>query len=162
MHPLLILKLTFLLSIANGTPVLAKKLCGDRLSQPIDGGIRFFDRRRLFGPTKTVRGALTSVVLATVVAPALGLEIMIGVLVGSMAMVGDLLSSFMKRRLNFAPSSRATGLDQIPESMLPLLACRDLLGLSALDIIVGIAVFTIGAILLSLVFYHVGIRDRPF
>ena len=34
----------------------------------------------------------------------------------TMAMVGDLLSSFVKRRLKFQPSSRATGLDQIPES----------------------------------------------
>ena len=36
MHPLLVAKLIVLLSIANGTPVLLKKLFGDRFSQPID------------------------------------------------------------------------------------------------------------------------------
>jgi hypothetical protein len=50
----------------------------------------------------------------------------IGVVVGSMAMLGDLFSSFVKRRLNLPPSSRATFLDQVPESLFPLLASRSL------------------------------------
>lgn len=162
MHPLLIAKLIVLLSTANGTPVLAKRLCGDRLSQPIDGDLVFFDRRPLFGPSKTIRGALVSVVLTTLAALALGLDAATGALVGSMAIVGDLFSSFIKRRLDFAPSSRATGLDQIPEALFPLLTCRGLLSLSALDILVGAAVFWIGSMLLSPVFHRIGIRDRPF
>ena len=163
MQPLLIAKLIVLLSIANGTPVLLKKLFGDRFSQPIDGGLLFFDQRRLLGPpSKTVRGALVSIVLTTLAAPLLGLEASTGALVASMAMVGDLFSSFIKRRLDFAPSSRVTGLDQIPESLFPLLACRDLLSLSGIDILTGAAVFSLGAILLSPVFHRIGIRDRPF
>jgi CDP-2,3-bis-(O-geranylgeranyl)-sn-glycerol synthase len=82
--------------------------------------------------------------------------------VAGTAMVGDLISSFIKRRLGFAPSSRVTGLDQIPESLFPLLACRDLLSLSGIDILAGAAVFSLGAILLSPVFHRIGIRDRPF
>ena len=39
----------------------------------------------------------------------------IGLLVAATAMAGDLLSSFLKRRLALAPSSQAIGLDQIPE-----------------------------------------------
>jgi CDP-2,3-bis-(O-geranylgeranyl)-sn-glycerol synthase len=162
MHPLLVAKLIILLSIANGTPVLLKKLFGDRFSQPIDGGLLFFDQRRLLGPSKTVRGALVSIVLTTLAAPLLGLEASTGALVASMAMVGDLFSSFIKRRLDFAPSSRVTGLDQIPESLFPLLACRGVLSLSGIDILTGAAVFSLGAILLSPVFHRIGIRDRPF
>jgi CDP-archaeol synthase len=162
MQIVLILKLLALLSIANGSPVLVKKVCGDRLSQPIDGGFRFLDRRRLLGPSKTVRGAFVSVALTTAAAPLLGLEATTGALAGSMAMAGDLFSSFVKRRLDFVPSSRATGIDQIPESLFPLLACRCSLSLSALDILIGVAAFSIGAVCLSPIFYRVGLRDRPF
>jgi CDP-archaeol synthase len=162
MQPLLIAKLIVLLSIANGIPVLAKKLCGERFAQPIDGGLILFDRRRLFGSAKTIRGALVSVGLTTLAALPLGLEAATGALVGSMAIVGDLFSSFIKRRLDFVPSSRAPGLDQIPEALFPLLACRRLLSLSTLDILVGIVAFWVGAVILSPVFYRIGIRDRPF
>jgi len=162
MDPLLILKLIVLLSIANGTPVLVKKVCGNWLSWPIDGDCQFLDDRPLFGPSKTIRGAVASVALTTAGAPVLGLEITIGALVGSMAMVGDLFSSFVKRRLNFLPSSRVTGLDQIPESLFPLLACGSLLSLSAFDILIGVAAFLIGEIFLSRIFYRIGLRDRPY
>lgn len=162
MQPLLIAKLIVLLSIANGTPVLAKKLCGDRFAQPIDGGLRFFDRRQVFGPSKTIRGAVVSLALTTAGAPLLGLAAAIGALVGSMAIAGDLFSSFLKRRLNLLPSSRVTGLDQIPESLFPLLACRGSLSLTALDILVCVAIFVIGEVILSPILYRIGLRDRPF
>lgn len=162
MQPLLIAKLIVLLSIANGTPVLAKKLCGDRFAQPIDGGLRFFDRRQVLGPSKTIRGAVVSLALTTAGAPLLGLAAAIGALVGSMAIAGDLFSSFLKRRLNLLPSSRVTGLDQIPESLFPLLACRGSLSLTALDILVCVAIFVIGEVILSPILYRIGLRDRPF
>ena len=162
MQPVLIAKLIVLLSIANGTPVILKKMFGDRFSQPIDGGLLFFDQRRLLGPSKTIRGALVSVVVTTLAAPLLGLEASTGALVASTAIVGDLISSFIKRRLDFAPSSRVMGLDQIPESLFPLLACRGQLSLTWIDILTGVAVFSLGAVLLSPVFHRIGIRDRPF
>jgi hypothetical protein len=34
--------------------------------------------------------------------------------------------------------------------------------LTVLDIVIAVAVFTVGAILLSPVFHRVGLRDRPF
>ena len=59
------------------------------------------------------------------------------------------LSSFIKRRLRRPPSSMARGLDQIPESLLPLLACKSALGLSPLDIVVGDGRFWLGELVLS-------------
>jgi CDP-archaeol synthase len=61
--------------------------------------------------------------------------------VAATAMAGDLLSSFVKRRFGLAPSSKATGLDQIPEALFPLLACRSALSLTALDIAAGCVIF---------------------
>ncbi len=162
MQPLLIIKLLVLLSIANGAPAITTQILGDRFSQPIDGGLVFFDRRRLFGPSKTIRGALISIALTAAAAPLLGLDAIIGAVVGGGAIAGDLFSSFLKRRLDFAPSSQAIGLDQIPEALFPLLACYRLLSLSAVDILVTVTAFSLGAILLSPVFHRIGLRDRPF
>ena len=92
----------------------------------------------------------------------IGLTWEIGVLVGSLAMAGDLLSSFLKRRLDLPPSSRASGLDQVPEALFPLLACRNLLLLSLADIVVAVALFFIGEVVLSRVLYAFRLRDRPY
>jgi hypothetical protein len=162
MHPVAILQLLVLLSVANGAPVLAKKLFGSTLAQPIDGGVRFIDRRPLLGGSKTIRGVVISVTLTTAAAPLLGLELSTGAVVGATAMAGDLLSSFAKRRLHLPPSSRATGLDQIPEALFPLLACRGSLSLTLADIVIGVLAFFGGEVLLSRVFYQIGLRDRPY
>lgn len=162
MHLLLIAKLICLLSLANGAPVLLKRALGERFSQPLDGGLMLFDRRRLFGPSKTIRGALASVVVTAAAAPLLGLETSVGALLGGMAIIGDLFSSFVKRRLHFAASSQAIGLDQIPEALFPVLACSALLPMSAFDIALVVASFSLGVIFLSPVFHRIGLRDRPF
>jgi hypothetical protein len=77
-------------------------------------------------------------------------------------MAGDLLSSFCKRRLGRAPSSRATGLDQIPESLLPLLACPQALALTVADILVGCGLFFAGELLLSRLLFKLRLRERPY
>lgn len=159
---LTIVRLALLLAVANGAPVIAAKMLGERFSCPLDGGAEFIDGRPLFGKSKTVRGVVISILLSTLAAPLLGLDWWIGVAVGSAAMAGDLVSSFVKRRLNLTPSSRATGLDQIPESLFPLLACRSALALSILDIAAGVAIFFVGEVILSLLLYKVHIRDRPY
>jgi CDP-2,3-bis-(O-geranylgeranyl)-sn-glycerol synthase len=77
-------------------------------------------------------------------------------------LAGDLLSSFLKRRFDLAPSTKATGLDQIPEALFPLLACRSALSLTAIDIATGCIIFFIGAVLFSRLFFRLGLRDRPY
>ncbi|MGE0257633.1 MAG: CDP-archaeol synthase [Alphaproteobacteria bacterium] len=156
-----LLKLLLLLATANGAPVLAKKIWGGVLGQPLDAGLRFPDGRPVFGPTKTVRGVLIAVAATTAVAPLVGIAWWIGALIGVTAMAGDLFSSFVKRRLNRPPSSRALGLDHIPESLVPLLACRGLLGLTAAEIGIVVGAFFAGAVVLSRVLYRVGLRDEP-
>jgi len=92
----------------------------------------------------------------------LGLGWAVGALVGTVAIASDLLSSFVKRRLGLAPSSQAIGLDQIPESLFPLLAARLLLPLGALDIAVATMLFFAGELLLSRLLYKWHVRDRPY
>ena len=162
LHPYTILQVLILLALANGTPLAAKKILGNHLLYPLDGGVRFVDGRPLFGHSKTVRGAVLAVLATMAGAPLVGLEWEIGGFIGSFAMAGDLFSSFVKRRLNLPPSSRASGLDQVPESLFPLLACRNLLSLTIADIGACVVLFFIGEVVLSRVLYAFHLRDRPY
>jgi CDP-diglyceride synthetase len=162
MHPVVILQLLVLLTLANGTPVMAKNILGNRFTYPLDGNVRFVDGRPLFGRSKTIRGVVLAVLVTTAGAPLVGLDWTIGVLVGSLAMIGDLFSSFLKRRMGRPSSSRASGLDQVPESLFPLLACRNLLSLTIADIGACVVLFFIGEVLLSRVLYALHLRDRPY
>ena len=157
-----VLKLLVLLTLANGTPIVTKKILGPRFSYPLDGGIKLGDGRPLFGSSKTIRGILVSIVVTTAAAPLLGLSLGVGATVAAAAMAGDLFSSFTKRRLNFPSSSQALGLDQIPESLLPMLACANALSLTATDIVLGVAIFFVGELILSRLLYWLRLRDRPY
>jgi len=162
MQVFVILQLLILLMLANGTPVIAKKLLGDRYSYPLDGNLTFADGRPLFGHSKTIRGVVLAVLVTTAGAPLIGLGWKTGFLVGSFAMAGDLVSSFSKRRLNLPSSSRASGLDQVPESLFPLLACRYLLSLALAEIAVCVVMFFVGEVVLSRLLYALHLRDRPY
>ena len=115
----LLLQLLILLVVANGSAVVAKKLFGLALAQPLDGGALFVDGQPIFGPTKTIRGVVVSVLATSICAGLMGLGWNVGTLIATFAMAGDLFSSFVKRRLHLASSSMAIGLDHIPESLFP-------------------------------------------
>jgi len=162
MQPILVLKLLVLLAVANGAPVLAKRLLGDRLARPLDGGAIFIDGRPLFGPSKTIRGIVLALAATPLAAALMGLSWQLGVVVAGLAVVGDLLSSFVKRRMGLPSSSMALGLDQIPESLLPLLGAWLFVPLSLLDVLVGVAAFFAGELILSRILFHLNLRERPY
>jgi CDP-archaeol synthase len=148
-HPGNTLTALVLLMVANGSPVLAAKFLGRRFSYPIDANLRLADGARLLGASKTVRGVAVAVLATVAAAVLLGLDWRLGLVAGSTAMAGDLLSSFIKRRLGMTASSMALGLDQIPESLFPLLACSSWLALGIVDILFGVLLFSVGALALS-------------
>ena len=160
--PILTLKLLMLLLTANGSPVLGKRLLGDRCAWPLDAGLRFFDGRPLLGQSKTVRGLVLSLAATTAVASLLGFSWTLGLGFAAATMAGDLFSSFVKRRLKVRPSGQALGLDQIPEALLPLWIFRGSLGLDAGGIVALVLLFTVGELLLSRVMFRLGIREQPY
>ena len=162
MNWLSIAQIVTLTTFANGTPVLAQRLFGKLGSKPLDNGFQWFDNRPLFGHSKTIRGVVIAVLITSAASFLLGLHWTVGLTAALAAMGGDLLSSFVKRRLSLATSSRATGLDQIPESLLPALACASSLNLTLLDVIVATVIFLIGEIVLSKILYKMRIRTRPY
>lgn len=94
MQLLVVLKLLALLAVANGTPVFVNSVLHGRFAHAVDGGARFFDGRRLFGDSKTIRGVVTSIGLSAACSPVLGLPLKAGLIVGALAMAGDLFPAF--------------------------------------------------------------------
>jgi CDP-diglyceride synthetase len=151
-----------LLNVANGAPVIASKVLGNRLARPMDNGLKLSDGYRLLGKRKTWRGLFSAIFFTTAVAILCGLEPLTGVLFGMLTMTGDLLASLIKRRLGNAESSRARGLDTVPESLLPLLLLKEPLALNFVDIILIVGLFFLCEELISPVLYKLHIRNQPY
>jgi CDP-2,3-bis-(O-geranylgeranyl)-sn-glycerol synthase len=77
-------------------------------------------------------------------------------------MLGDLIASFVKRRLGAPPHSQVFGLDQIPEALLPLLILQSWFALTNIDILVLLGSFILGEVMLSKLLFRLKIRDQPY
>ena len=73
-----------------------------------------------------------------------------------------LLGKRVKRRFGLVPGSRFTGLDQIPEALIPALAGTRLLALGVYDVFLVVVLFFVGEILLSRLLFRLTIRQRPY
>ena len=156
------LKLLLLIIIANGAPIITRQCLNDRFSQAVDLGHALADNNRIFGPSKTWRGIFSSLLATPVVAVLLGYSIETGLMIAVYAVIGDLISSFIKRRLSMTASSMAPLLDQVPESFIPAFMMRQTFNLDILSVILLVLIFIIFELLLSLILYRWGIRKRPY
>ena len=158
---LIILELFVMLVLANGTPVVAAGLLKNRWSAPVDGGRLWSDGRPVFGESKTWRGLVSGALACALFAVFTGLGFGFGLLFGLLGLFGDLLSSFVKRRLGMASSARAIGLDQIPEALLPMLLAMWWLPISLWVMLGVVVLFTLSNIFGSPLLYRLGIRRQP-
>ena len=156
------IKLLLLLLVANGAPLITYDLLRQRWAYPVDGHLRLPDGRRLLGSSCTLRGWLAAAAATSAAAALLGLSATTGLLIALLAMAGDSLSSFIKRRLGRPAGSMAPGLDQIPEALFPLLGVSRQFALQALDIILLVAGFIVLELLLSRILYELRLRKRPY
>ncbi len=142
MNALQVVILVLLVVIANVAPVVISLLMGHRWNAPLDGGLRFPDQRPVLGPSKTIRGALTSVLATALLAPLFGFSPVTGAEFACLAMLGDICSSFIKRRLGIASSHSLPLIDQLPESLLPLWFMQPIVGGTTVEILAAAAIFT--------------------
>lgn len=155
-------KVLVLLIIANGTPVIIRNILRSRLAWPIDFGTLFFDKRPLFGHSKTWRGLIYSMFITGILAPLLEYTIINGALFALLVMLGDLSASFIKRRLGYIESSRFRIIDVLPESLLPVLVLREYLGITVIEGLFIVALFFIFEVILSPILFRLHIRERPY
>lgn len=157
-----VLQVLLLIIIANAAPVLMSYLFSHRESSAIDAGLNLPDGKRLFGPTKTWRGLIASAVMTIALAFLINLPVLSGLLISITAMCGDLTSSFIKRRLGYAPSSQVIVLDQLLESLFPAIAGSWFWPLDLMQVIIIVVSFLILEIVLSKLLYKIGVRKRPY
>ena len=140
LHPFLIPLL--LVVTANTAAWAAARILG-HWATPLDFGRTLRDGTRLLGTHKTWRGLIAAAVACGVAAHFLRLGFALGVAFGTLALLGDAASSFIKRRLRLHSGAEVPGLDQLPEAILPLLALSRPLGLGLVDCLIVAATFTV-------------------
>ena len=79
---------------------------------PLDGGGKWLDGKPFLGSHKTLRGSIVGIFAGLFVGALQG-NIIAGLLQGFGAILGDLLSSFLKRRWDVAPGESSPFLDQL-------------------------------------------------
>ncbi len=140
MLPTVILIAVFLLWV-NFLPPLAYLIFRERFSHPVDLNLLWFDRRPIFGPHKTIRGLLACVLGGAAFAPLLGVTWLQAGLAALLASLGDLLSSFIKRRLDRESGQSVILLDHIFEGLFPALALILFLDLGWAHLLASLALF---------------------
>jgi hypothetical protein len=142
---ILFIKLLILLWFVNFAPPFLVVVFNSKYSLPIDGGHLLPDGRPLFGRNKTVRGVLAGIITGGFLGLALGFPVWLSLGAGGLSMLGDLLSSFLKRRFALVSGYAVPGLDQIPEGLLPFVLIAPYYSLSMQYVLLFGLVFGIGA-----------------
>lgn len=158
---LLSLELFVMLVLANGSPVVVARLLHQTGNRPVDGGRVWRDGRPVLGPSKTWRGLVAGTVSCLLFSAWVGLGWLFGALFGLLALLGDLVSSFVKRRMGLKSSARALWLDQLPEALLPMAMAWLWLSLPLWEAVAVALLFALSNMLFSPVLYRLGIRKQP-
>jgi len=142
---MLFIKLLILIWFINFVPPFVAQIFETKWNRPVDGGYCFIDGKQLFGGHKTIRGVMAGIISGGVIGLIVGLPLWIGLGAGFLSMVGDLLSSFLKRRLSLPDGEAVPALDQVPEGLLPFILIAPHYALSAKFVLLFIGVFVLGA-----------------
>jgi CDP-2,3-bis-(O-geranylgeranyl)-sn-glycerol synthase len=158
----LIFSIVVLLLAANGLPIIARNLFQEKFEYPIDFGFQLPDHHPVFGTSKTWRGIIASILGTGILAYLMGFPKIVVTRFGVYVMIGDLSSSFVKRRMGLPESSKTRGLDIVPESLFPLIMLDNYLNINMLELIIIIGIFVFVEITISPVLYRLHIRKRPY
>ncbi len=158
---LLFLKLLILLWLVNFAPPISALVFDSRYDRPVDRGLLWRDGRPLLGRNKTIRGVLAAMLIAGLIGSALGFPFWLSMSAGILSMLGDLFSSFLKRRFSFRSGDTVPGLDQIPEGLAPFCVLAPYYGLGFGYVCLFGLIFGTGAYMGSIFLYKVLLR-KPF
>jgi len=158
---ILSIKILILLWIVNFAPPFLSFSLGNRFNTPLDMGICFPDGRPLFGCHKTIRGVAGGLLFGLAVGWLLGFSLFVSFFAALLSMTGDLVSSFIKRRLDLPSGFVVPGLDQIIEGGLPFIVLAPELNISPVHTLSLVFLFSLGAYAGSLFLNRV-ILEEPF
>lgn len=127
---MLALKILIILIATNAAPLISATLYARRRRRPLDNGRILGDGYRLLGENKTLVGLFSGIGAAGILCFIIGLPLASGLLISGASLLGDLLTSFIKRRLGLAEGETAFFLDHLLEGALPLWVCKGLFSIS--------------------------------
>ncbi len=165
MRSMVVLELVLFLVWVNFLPFGAYLAMGGRWDYPVDARRVWRDGRRVLGAHKTWRGCVVSVLGGAAIAPLLGLSVEQATLAATLAMTGDLATSFLKRRLSRPSGEPRLGLDQLLEGGLPMAVLSPALGLAAWEVAAVLALFVpinhLGSRFFHYVLYRPPLENYP-
>ena len=118
---LLYLQIIVFILFVNFMPAAAKEIFDHRFSCPLDFGLRWFDKRPFFGSHKTIRGILAGLLGGSLFIMVWPFGLMVTVTATVLVLSGDVITSFLKRRLRYPAGKVVPIVDQFLEGALPLL-----------------------------------------
>ncbi len=157
----IILQVVLFLLWINALPSLMAVFLKGRFHYPVDGGKCWLDGRPLLGENKTIRGVISSVAGGIVVFPLLGEAWWVAGIAAILAMVGDLLTSFIKRRAGFFSGKNIVIWDQFLEAFLPLIFLHMFVGLTWVKIFIILISFITVAYISSRLWLYIVERPIP-
>lgn len=139
------LKILLLLWAVNFAPPFLAYLLREKWNAPLDGGRIFLDGKPLLGSHKTIRGVCAAAFMGMSAGLILGFPLWLGLSAGLLSMAGDLVSSFLKRRMGMASGSVFAGLDQIFEGAFPFIVIAPYCDLHWGEVSILLVLFCLGA-----------------
>jgi CDP-2,3-bis-(O-geranylgeranyl)-sn-glycerol synthase len=103
-------------------------------THPIDFGA-YLGGQRLFGDKKTIEGTFAAIIVATGLGVALS-EPLVGFVFAVGAMLGDLLNSFIKRRLKIPPGNYFPIMDELNFLFFPVIFALSFFSITSLDVLI--------------------------
>jgi CDP-2,3-bis-(O-geranylgeranyl)-sn-glycerol synthase len=157
---------------ANMAPVFMKDCCNG-LAIPIDNG------KNIFGNNKTYRGFLFGMIFALLITffqfllssysifRAISLTnysnwLTLGLLFGFGALFGDLLESFIKRRLKMGPGKRFFPWDQLDFVIGALILVSFSVKLTWVTVLIIVLISVVGHVLVNHAAFYLGIRKEKW
>ncbi len=137
--------------VANMTPVV---FGGGR---PIDLGKNFIDGKRILGDHKTIRGFISGALAGTLIGVMQGRPLC-GFLLSLGTMLGDMMGSFFKRRMDIRPGESAPLLDQEGFVMVALALCMPIEPLTLVEILIIVLITPPLHLLANLLAYLLGFK----
>lgn len=156
-----ILFIVLFLLLVNGLPPLVTVILNNRFPYPVDGGRLWTDGQPIFGSHKTIRGIVAGSIIGALSFPLLDLPIGVAAITAVLAMTGDLLTSFTKRRFRLTSGSESVIFDQLLESLLPVLFLRYHLELTLFQVLAILLLFISCAYCSSRLWQHITNRPLP-
>jgi len=157
--------------VANGSPVIIYKILHGRTT-PIDMGIIMKDGKRVLGDGKSVEGFIGGTIIGFITGFIINTLIILYrnpleyFLLSIGTMIGDLMGSFIKRRLGLERGAPAPIMDQLGFIIVALLFVWAIMGLPQwININIIIIIFIITFILhitTNLLAYLIGIKNKPW